>query len=441
MRALLAAGLFVSLAFAGCLSDGLSGIIDDFTVDVQKVPGTSYVGSHPAYGFPVYGFDDPTFAGWNDAWSIPEARELPSELGRLEYLTNVGDVPGGAGIAVFGHHAFVGGTSGPLSVVDIRDPLNPSVVATLDVPMRDAETIAFPTGKLLLVSTDGSTVALTDVTDPTNPEFITDLGVTNGAHNVAVLPGTPLYYNSPSGGTTTDIWDLSVPGAPELVQQWENGAGCHDIMWHITPDVQRGYCAGLSETQIWDVSDPKEPTIIASIPLPDVAPGVSDLGPLDQRISHLAMVNHDATVLIVGDETGGGALPACDVYVEEPVTGTTESGPHGNLWFYDLTDETNPVFMSQLSPNFFQSHATCTSHFGRLVEETNHVVMSFYGAGVLLVDFNDVANPRIVDQWRPLSADGATPGLTWDVWYYQGYLFTGDILRGMDVLQIAEPLL
>ncbi len=97
--------------------------------------------------------------------------------------------------------------------------------------------------------------------------------------------------------------------------------------------------------------------------------------------------------------------------------------------------------MSRLSVAAFQSHATCTSHFGRTIEDTNHLVMAFYGAGVILVDFNDLDNPRIVDQWRPVSADAAAPGITWDAWYYEGYVFTGDITRGMDVLKLSAPLL
>lgn len=61
------------------------------------------------------------------------------------------------------------------------------------------------------------------------------------------------------------------------------------------------------------------------------------------------------------------------------------------------------------------------------------VAMSFYGAGVVLVDFTGIdfgrgMLPRVVDQW----AQGSD---TWETWYYNGYLFTGDLARGLDVLK------
>ncbi|MGB0652196.1 MAG: LVIVD repeat-containing protein [Thermoplasmatota archaeon] len=447
MRFLLAVGLLTVVGLAGCIGD------DDADADELPAPRAAddldlpYWDSHPEFGYATYGADG---EGLPDAWLPPAHRGLPDELGALAHLTHVpglglaaglvgqsdsGGGGGGAGIAVFGHHAYVGATGGPLNVVDISDPADPEVVGSLDVPMRDAETIAYPDGRLILVSTaGGGTVYVTDVTDPTAPALLVEIEMAYTSHNLAVLPGTPILYNSPSSGVATDIWDLSDPEQPILALDWENGAGCHDIMWYLnaTEGKFRGYCAGIGVTQVWDITDALDPKVISEIGLPDSTP---------LSISHLAMVNHDATVLVVGDETGGGGAPACDYYLENPVTGETQSGPSGNLWFYDLADETAPQYVSRLSVAAYHSHATCTSHFGRIIEQTNHLAMSFYGAGVILVDFNDVANPRIVDQWRPIGLDAAGPGITWDVWYYQGYLFTGDIQRGMDVLTIEAPLL
>ncbi len=414
MRLLVVLALTVT-GLAGCLTDE----------GTQNAPGpavANFDGSHPAYGFPVY-LD-------NNA-AKPDARPLPDVLG-LTHQLKIPGVAGGAGIAVYGHHAYVGSTGGPLHVVDIVDPLAPEVVGTLDMPVRDAETIAFPDGRIILVTASGgSTFHVADVTDPMNPVELAAVESAHGSHNIAVIPGTPIVVNTPSGGTMNDFWDLSDPAEPQLVLDWENGYGCHDLMWFITEDKQRGYCAGIGATQVWDITKPLEPTIISEVGLP---PGAHPLS-----ISHLAMVNHDASVLIVGDETGGGALPACDYYLDSPIG--TITGPGGNLWFYDLSDETNPEYAGRFSPSVYDSHATCTSHFGRVIEETNHLVMSFYGAGVVLVDFNDLSNPRMVDQWRPVSIDDPTPGLTWDVWYYQGYLFTGDVTRGMDVLTLDAGLL
>jgi hypothetical protein len=58
--------------------------------------------------------------------------------------------------------------------------------------------------------------------------------------------------------------------------------------------------------------------------------------------------------------------------------------------------------------------------------------MSYYGDGVILLDFTgiDEANghlPKVIDQY----VDNSN---TWETWYDNGYLFTGDLERGMDVL-------
>ena len=56
--------------------------------------------------------------------------------------------------------------------------------------------------------------------------------------------------------------------------------------------------------------------------------------------------------------------------------------------------------------------------------------MSFYGAGVVLLDFSDPMMPKMVDQFTEASN-------TWETWYYNGYLFTGDLTRGMDVISFS----
>lgn len=393
-------------------------------------------GSHPAYGFATYdGLDGLSIPA---AWTPLDPRELPGDINGLEHVAHVEGVATGAGIAVFGHLAFAGSYGGNpgMDVIDISDPAAPTVVSSVEgAQMRDAETIAYPDGRLVVVGASGrGAFTVTDVTDPAAPVLLGSVETLHNNHNLAVVPGTPLVYNSPSGGGATDIWDLSDPENPELVADWENGQGCHDIMWHIdrANEMYRGYCAGIGVTQIWNITDPRNPSVISETPFPEFLPGTGFRFPLS--LSHLAMVNHDATVLIVGDETGGGAIPGCDVGLTDPVTGTTVSGPLGNLWFYDISDEANPQLRGHVSLSQFLAPGTCTAHFGRVIEDRNQLVMAYYGGGVVLVDFNDLDNPEVLDQWLPVTPDFPTPGDTWDAWYYRGYVFTGDLARGMDVL-------
>lgn len=456
-------GAVLLLLMSGCLTPGGGG-----GAETDSVPD----GSHPQYGYPVAdgqpertpsptaspsptatpspsaapsttsttstapstGSPSPTAEPEPqvpDSWQKPPKRPLPDELSGLQHVaaTEAAGVTDGAGIAVWGHHAFVGDYSpAQLWVLDIMDPEQPQVVAHVEgIPMRDADVIGYPDGRLILASASGgSDITLTDVTDPASPRIVGTIQTVNTNHNLATVPGTPIVYNAPSSGSNIDIWDVSDPSDPQLVQDWNNGAGCHDIYFHVdnAGDLYRGYCAGIDDVQIWDITDAAHPTIVHEFPFPafgvESAPAVSPVS-----FAHLAFVNHDASVLILGDETAGGAGPGCDVYAE--AAGTTLSGPAGNLYFYDLSDETAPVRHGQVSPSATEATTSCTAHFGRTIEDRDDLVMAFYTAGVLLVNFTDLDAPRIVDQWNP-GAD------TWDAWYYQGYVFTGDRSRGLDVL-------
>jgi hypothetical protein len=60
--------------------------------------------------------------------------------------------------------------------------------------------------------------------------------------------------------------------------------------------------------------------------------------------------------------------------------------------------------------------------------------MSYYNDGVILLEFTPTMGeggpaivPKVVGEYN----DGSD---TWETWYDQGYLFTGDLARGMDVL-------
>ncbi len=441
------------LLVAGCISSIGDEEITPETVETPaepplEVPPGQYE-THTAFSFPTNGML-PVAEGNQTRivaeegtveWFRPAGAPLPETLASIEAVTQVEGTSTGGGIAVIGPLAFIGGrASGPLQVIDISEPTEPRLVSEVaDVPVRDADPILFPDGQLVVITTGGGGDQFaTDVTDPENPVPLGVIATDHGNHNIAVVPGTPIVYNSGSGGVI-DIVDYSDPAEPVAVGTFENGQGCHDITFFNDPSeaMFRAYCAGYAESQIWDTTDPTAPEMVTRIPYPSMEqalPGA--LGnPPDQgatfplSFSHLALPSHDANVLIVGDETGGGAINGCDAYAETPAG--TASGPVGNLWFYDISDEADPVLHGHLSPSFADAvPGSCTAHFGRVIEDTGHVAMGFYAAGVLLVDFTDLDNPVIVDR---LDQEGSI----WDVWYHQGYLFTGDMSRGMDVLSFG----
>ncbi|MGB1587146.1 MAG: LVIVD repeat-containing protein [Thermoplasmatota archaeon] len=469
MKTWLITSLLAFLALAGCVDD-------DATDPVELGPvfdENGLVASHPAYGFGTNAAllespDGSLFLDRDDGvrqWFKTPYRGFPGAISGLEPLTQVPETAddSAGGIAVFGGLAFVGGRgAGPMNIINVMDPLNPSVISSIpDVPVRDADTILYPDGRLVVISTSGGlNVVATDVTDPAAPRLVGNFETPGSGHNIAVVPGTPIVYNS-----GMDIIDFSDPENPIIQGVFPDGDGCHDIAFHITNETQWALCAGYAYTEIWDIADPLAPVLVTEIAYPSVEKGLpvvgeqfDDLGvpqdvtqavpcagvpepapePCEQSaafplsFSHLAIVNHDATVLIMGDETGGGGINGCDVYVDGGEAGTF-SGPVGNLWFYDITDPQNPDLRGHVSPGATDADdgtGSCTAHFGRVIEDTDFLVMAFYTAGITLVDFSDLSNPRIVERLDQ-------GGDIWDVWFHQGYLFTGDMVRGMDVIALS----
>ncbi len=381
------------------------------------------------------------------------AAEIPDVIGTVEQFGQAlfeGESITGAGIWTEGDYAYVSGLGTGFWVVDLTDPEFPEVVGNISgdrVFSRDADLLRTDGMLVVVLATQSGGMTFVDVTDPTTPEILSILDI-DPNHNVAVVPDSTIVYNSPSTGEgrSNEIVDASDPRNATIVGEFGN-YGCHDTTFYVDDDKQRAYCAGVDVTEIWDISDPLSPELLTTVSNPcmdDDAEQVprSNCGGLH----HTAFVNHDASVLIIGDEFQGGAGPGCGYHAVSP-TDHSASTPIGALWFYDITDENAPSLQGWLAPSVpVNEHlanmastaennptaapfsASCTSHFGDLIPGHEMAVMGWYQAGVLLIDFSDPANPRIVDSWNQETG-------TWDAQVHNGYVFTGDMNRGLDVFR------
>ena len=439
-RLVLVGAVAALMLFAGCIEEGgfsksankrsLAGAKDALSVVDGVLPTTEPLWLNPQY-YPHPGFNFPTLTNppqiITNPWLKPiESKVLPTNI---QGLTKVGTVEGTArssGMSVIGSLAIL--PSSPTRLVDISNPAHTKILGEFNVSARGSDVIVYPDQRIVAVlATGGPSIVLADISDPTAPYEISRIQ-TRGTHKVDVVPGTPIIYNSANG----EIFDATDPANP-VNSTSAMPATCHRTYFYNDPsrDMYRAYCAGYEFTHIWDTANPLAPTVIKSIPMwhanDDVAP--SSVTPV--TFSHFSIPNDDASVLIVGDEMGGGAAPACGVHASTP--GRDASTPTGALWFYDIKDEKNPRFLSWISPRAHvvdnPGAGSCTAHHGRIVPDPTRdlLAMGFYSAGVVLVDFTDASMPRIIDQ----EAAGMR---VWEAIYYNGYVFTGDMGHGIDTL-------
>ncbi|MEK6806087.1 MAG: hypothetical protein AABY95_05510 [Pseudomonadota bacterium] len=424
---------------------------------------------HPMFNWPTVSHP-PVGDKLPPLWKPIPVRALPAPVSGLQHVAHAEEVVSGGGMAVFGSLAVVPGFGETSSVVDLSDPAKPKRIGTFNqnggrsAPLtsnqgyggaghgvmeaagagadRGAAIIAYPSGRLVAVLSTDSFIESLDITDPRRPRRLPPLQTPN-SHKVGVVPGTPIVYNAGSrgGGTGsgniigmdhTEIFDLSDPDDPQFVQDFQNGYSCHHIFFwnNVQQNKFRAVCAGIEVTQIWDTADPRDPKVLVTIPVHHGVAGTPSAGVILVAFSHSAGLNRDGTVLYVGDENGGGSLPpGCVASVDTPAGSV--SVPIGAVWFYDISTETMPLLQGWYSAaqNPSALGRSCTAHHGRLVPDPNRdlLAMAFYGDGVLLIDFSNPTLPKLIDQF----ADNSN---TWEAWYHNGYIITGDLVRGLDVL-------
>lgn len=433
MRDLLLVGALLTTFFAGCLAeDPAPKGVEKPTIPALLVPVTTPLWYHPQT-FPHPAFNYPTLTNppngtIENKWLRPiPAAELPKPIVGLQHVAQVENVPRGTGMSVIGSIAIL--PANPTRFVDISDPTKPKLVGEFSASTRGSDTIVYPDGRIAaILATGGTEILALNITDPTKPTEFSRHNV-DRTHKVDVVPGTPIVYNSARG----QIVDYSDPETPVTLSNRMPDT-CHRTYFYIEPkqDHYRAICAGYDTTQLWDIKDPAAPKLVVSINMwhgrPE-APGFTAHG-----LSHFAILSQNRKTLVVGDEMGGGGMMQCTAHASLP--GRDVSVPTGALWFYDVSNEKSPSLKGWISPRVpwdKSPGSTCTSHHGRLVPDPEGkrdlLAMGYYGAGVILVDFTDPSNARILDQFN-------TNAQVWEAWYYNGYIVTGDMARGLDMLKL-----
>jgi hypothetical protein len=218
-----------------------------------------------------------------------------------------------------------------------------------------------------------------------------------------------------SAGRVAGLWKGGAhgPGTQETALTDQ----CHDITVYSAVGLAAGACAGNGI--LLDISDPANPRRIDEVSDPNFA------------YWHSATFSNDASKVVFTDEWGGGVAPRCRA-TDRPEWGadaifTLEGRKLRQSSYFKL-------------PAAQTATENCVAHNGSLVPIPGRDVMvqGWYQGGVSVFDFTDPAHPKEIAFFDrgPVSATEPHIGGSWAAYWYNGYIYSSEIARGLDVFRL-----
>ncbi|KPI02291.1 LVIVD repeat-containing protein [Actinobacteria bacterium OV450] len=395
----------------------------------------------------------------------------------VEPLANIPSADPGvinSDLAFQGKYAYAGNYNG-FTVYDIGNPKVPKVVSRVLCPGGQNDVSV--QGDLLFLSTDSSRsddscnsvsqpateksswegIKIFDIKDKKNPKYIKSVETNCGSHTHTLVPGERdiyLYVSSyspseafpdcqpPHDGISVikvpkkNPTQAAVVAFPVLFPDGGNpGAptnpgvskttGCHDITVLPAKKLAAGACMG--DGILFDISRPEQPRVIDRVQ-----------DNVNFAFWHSATFNERADKVVFTDELGGGGGATCN----------EATGPnHGADGIYDITgrgDQRKLVFRSYFKiPRLQADTENCVAHNGSLIPAgggRDIMVQAWYQGGVSVWDFTDSTRPQEIGYFErgPLTTDRLGLGGSWSAYYYNGHIYSNDIVKGLDVLRIDD---
>jgi len=409
----------------------------------------------------------------------------------MRLLTNVPTPPAGAGawnsdLAFLRDYVIQGNYNGFL-VWDVANPARPSLVTTYTCPASQNDVSVF--GNLLFVSSEAPSgrtdcgtqppqeavspirmrgIRIFDITDIRTPRYITDVQTCRGSHTHTVVtdprdPENVFIYVSGSaavrpaeelsGCSGLDLAEdpnsslfqievIQVPlaapqnarivtgarvfqgldAAPRRAEAQGRGREgspnqCHDITVYPAIGLAGGACQGYGI--LLDIRNPASPQRLTEVADTNFATW------------HSVTFSNDGRKVLWTDEWGGGTAPRCRAG-DNPVWG-------GNAIF-DLNGSRAEFRSYYKLPAAQTETENCVAHNGSIVPVPGRdiKVQAWYQGGISVFDFTDSRNPIEIGYFDrgPLVADTLRTAGSWSAYWYNGYVYSSEIERGLDVLEL-----
>ncbi|MEU4715390.1 hypothetical protein AB0F73_17265 [Micromonospora purpureochromogenes] len=375
-------------------------------------------------------------------------------------------------MAFQGRYAFVGNYEG-FVIYDIARPSAPKIVSQVLCPGSQNDISVY--GDLLFLSTDQGRsndsctserlietkpeswegIKVFDISDKANPRYIKAVETDCGSHTHTLVPAKDkksvyLYVSSyrplvelpdcqpphdsisivkvplkkPTDAAVVAMPNLFPDGGYEGSPGHSTTSGCHDITAYPSKDIAAGACMG--DGILMDISNREAPRVINRV-----------RDTVNFAFWHSATFNNAGTKVVFTDELGGGGAATCNEVV----------GPNrGADAIYDITgrgDARTMVFRSYYKiPRANTDTENCVAHNGSLIPVFGRDIMvqAWYQGGISVWDFTDSTKPKEIGFWErgPLSATQLTTGGAWSTYYYNGHIYSSDIQKGLDVLELND---
>jgi hypothetical protein len=236
------------------------------------------------------------------------------------------------------------------------------------------------------------------------------------APETAKIVNRPRIFADPATGAVAGLWRGGAHG--EQTQTTSQTNQCHDITVFPSIGLAAGACSGNGI--LLDISDPVHPVRL------DAAS--------DNAFAywHSATFNNDGTKVIFTDEWGGGTQPRCR---------DTDLLTWGADAVFDIVDKKLVFGGYYKMPAPQTAQENCVAHNGSIIPVPGRDIMAqaWYQGGVSVFDFTDSKNPVEIAYFDrgPVYPDKLVIGGFWSTYYYNGFLYGSEIMRGLDVFRFV----
>ncbi len=307
-----------------------------------------------------------------------------------------------------------------IRIFDISNPAAPRYIKSVEtdcgshthtlVPSQDGRDV------YVYVSSYGPSESIARCKPPHDKISIVKVPVLNPRQ--AAVVATPVLF--PNGGNPGRTLTPPVPVTRTSELAYSATSGCHDITAYPAKGIAAGACMG--EGVIMDIRNPVAPTVVETV-----------LDTQNFSFWHSATFNNAADKVVFTDELGGGGAATCNDTV----------GPRrGADAVYTLSADRQLDFGSYYKIARDQaSTENCVAHNGSLIPVRNGrdiMVQAWYQGGISVWDFSDADRPRELGWFDrgALSSTQLVLGGSWSAYYYDGFIFSNDIQKGLDVFEL-----